>query len=149
MKKKINENVTIKTVNVGVFEIRLSIAKIEIETQDKSWKQIYAAKTRPFAELTALIAKAEGARMKKDFAEEERNGNLVHNLCYALYGTTLFFYYPELCAEWIGRYNEFAAGMKAAMEEESLKGVPEEVLKEAESAINEADELLKQEDETN
>lgn len=126
MKKKINENTTIKTVNVGVFEIRVSTAKIEIETRDKSWKHIYAAKTRPFAELTALIAKAEGAHMKKDFAEETRNGDLVHNLCYALYGTTLFFYYPELCAEWIGRYNKFAAGMKTAMEEGSLKGVQDE-----------------------
>ena len=124
-KKKFNENMTIKTVNVGVFEIRLSQAKIEIETKDKSWKQIYAAKTRPFVELSALLAKAEFANMNKDTAEEERNGNLVHNLCYALYGTTLFFYYPELCTEWIGRYNEFAAGMKAAMEEESLKGVLE------------------------
>ena len=125
-KKKIKENTTIKTVNVGVFEIRVSQAKVEIETQDKSWKQIYAAKTRPFAELTALIAKAEFAGIKKDVEEETRLGDLVHNLCYALYGTTLFFYYPELCAEWIGRYNEFAAGMKSAMEEESLKGVPEE-----------------------
>lgn len=124
-KKKIDPNQTIKSVNVGVFEIRISEVKIEINTSDRTWKQIYASNTRPFAELAQLLSKVEFAHMAKDEAEETRNGDLIHNICYALYGTTLFFYYPELCREWIQKYNDFSAGMKKAQEEQLNPEVPE------------------------
>lgn len=95
---------TIEKLHIGTFEIRLSESKIEIETVDKSWKQVYAAKTRPFAEFVALMAKND-----KDS---------IHNLCFALYGTTLFFYYPSLRNKWIGEYNEVAIQVQNGTYEE-------------------------------
>ena len=85
--KKINPNTTLQTLKVGVFEIRLSEAKVEIETESKEWKYVIAAKTRPYAELVSLVA--------KDYREK------IHILCNALYSSTLFFYYPEFCVEWL------------------------------------------------
>ena len=77
MKKKINENQTLQTLNIGNFEIRLSMAKIEIEVNTKEWKQIYAAKTRPYAEIVNLIAK--------------NKTEAIGLLCNALYTTNIFF----------------------------------------------------------
>ena len=97
-KRKLNPNQTIQTYKVGVFEIRLSEAKAEIETKGKEFKYVLAAKTRPYAELVNLIA-----RDKKDS---------IQVLCNALYSTTLFFYYPEFCVEWVGRCDEYVKEMK-------------------------------------
>ena len=87
MKKKINETQTLQTLNIGNFEIRLSMAKIEIDTTDKSWKQVYAAKTRPYAEMVNLIAK--------------NKTEAIGLLCNALYSTTIFFYDQAFCMKWV------------------------------------------------
>jgi len=97
-KRKFNPNQTLQTYKVGAFEIRLSEAKAEIETDRKEWKYVLAAKTRPYAELVNLIA-----RDKKDS---------IHVLCNALYSSTLFFYYPDFCVEWVGRCDEYVKEMK-------------------------------------
>jgi hypothetical protein len=97
MKKK-NAIQTLQTYKVGVFEIRLSEAKVEIETNSKEWKYIIASGTRPFAELVALIS-----RDKKES---------IHVLCNALYSSTLFFYYPDFCVEFVGRCDEYVKQLK-------------------------------------
>lgn len=122
-KKKITENTTIRSIKFDDMEIRLSQAKIEIEKHDKTWKQVYAAKTRPFVELSILMAKTDAAIMARNKEDREKYESEISNLCYALYGTTLFFYYPELCREWIERYNKIADGMLQSIKEESKKGV--------------------------
>jgi len=98
-KKKLNPNQTLQTYKVGAFEIRLSEAKAEIETESKEWRYVIASKTRPFAELVNLIA-----RDKKDS---------IHVLCNALYSSTLFFYYPEFCVEFVGRCDEYVRDLKS------------------------------------
>lgn len=97
-KNKKNPNQTLQSLQVGVFEVRLSISKIEIETNDKSWKQVYSSNTRPYLELVNLIAKNQT--------------DLIHNLIYALYSTNLFFYNADFCREWINRSNEKAREMQ-------------------------------------
>jgi hypothetical protein len=97
-KKKLNPNQTLQTYKVGAFEIRLSEAKAEIETNKKEFKYVIAANTRPYAELVNLIS-----RDKKDS---------IHVLCNALYSTTLFFYYPEFCVEFVGRCDEYIKDLK-------------------------------------
>jgi len=87
MKKKYNENVTLQTFKVGDFEIRLSESKIEIEQLSKAWKQVYAAKTRPYAELVNLVAK--------------NKVEAIGLLCNALYSTTIFFYDQVFCMKWV------------------------------------------------
>jgi len=82
-----NKNKTLQTYRVGNFEIRLSEAKIEIETVDKTWKQIYVAKTRPHAELVNLIAR--------------NKVEAIGLLCNALYSTTIFFYDQAFCTQWV------------------------------------------------
>ncbi len=94
MKSKI----TVQTYHVGVFEIRLSEAKAEIETATKEFRYVIASGTRPFAELVALVS-----RDKKES---------IHVLCNALYSSTLFFYYPDFCGEWVGRCDEYVKEMK-------------------------------------
>lgn len=101
MSKKIDPNQTIQTVKVGVFEIRLSQAKIEIETHQKEWKYVIAAKTRPYAELVSMI--------ERDYKEK------IHVLCNALYSSTMFFYYPEFCAEWLMYSQKQVDKMKSEM----------------------------------
>jgi len=88
-KRKKNAIQTLQTYKVGVFEIRLSEAKAEIETNTKEFKYVIASKTRPFAELVNLVV-----RDKKES---------IHVLCNALYSSTLFFYYPDFCVEFVGR----------------------------------------------
>jgi len=95
---KMNKNVTLQTYKVGIFEIRLSEAKAEIETVSKEFKYVIASGTRPFAELVALIS-----RDKKES---------IHVLCNALYSSTLFFYYPDFCVEFVGRCDEYVTKLK-------------------------------------
>lgn len=98
MKNKAKPQQTLQTYHVGVFEIRLSEAKAEIETEGKHWKYVIASGTRPFAELVNLVS-----RDKKDS---------IHVLCNALYSSTLFFYYPDFCVEWVGRCDEYVGKLK-------------------------------------
>jgi len=98
MKKKYNENITLQTLKVGDFEIRMSEAKIEIEQSNKSWKQIYAAKTRPYAEIVNLIAK--------------NKTEAIGLLCNALYSTTIFFYDQAFCMKWVQASIDYVQGMK-------------------------------------
>lgn len=89
---------TVQTYRVGTFEIRLSEAKAEIESKKKEWKYIVASGTRPFAELVSAIA-----RDKQDS---------IHVLCNALYSSTLFFYYPEFCVDFVCRCDEYVRKLK-------------------------------------
>jgi len=108
-KKKVNINETVEKLIVGVFEVRLSAAKVEIETKDKTWKQVYAHPTRPYSELVALVAAKSKFAMSKESESEERVSAAIYNLVHALYGSTLFFYYPALCNTFIGMCNEIHA----------------------------------------
>lgn len=103
MKKKINENVTLQILSVGNFEIRLSMAKIEIETTTKEWKQVYAAKTRPYAELVNLISK--------------NKVEAIGLLCNALYSTTIFFYDQEFCMKWVQASIDYVKDKKEVKDE--------------------------------
>ena len=100
-----NPNKTLQAINVGAFEIRLSEAKIEIETHAKEWKYVIASKTRPYAEMTNLIAR--------------KNTDAIHVLCNALYSSTLFFYYPDLCNQWLYESNEYVNQLKSIKDEKS------------------------------
>lgn len=103
MKKKINENITLQTISRGIFEIRLSTAKIEIEAIDKSWKQVYAAKTRPYDEMVNLIAK--------------NKVEAIDLLCNALYTTVMFFYDQEFCMKWVQMSIDHGKKMKEERDE--------------------------------
>lgn len=103
MKKKINELQTLQTLHVGNFEIRLSIAKIEIETNTKDWKQVYAAKTRPYAEIVNLVAK--------------NKTETIGLLCNALYSTTIFFYDQAFCMKWVQTSIDYVKENKLAQDE--------------------------------
>jgi hypothetical protein len=93
-----NQNKTLQTVKVGNFEIRLSVAKIEIETNDRSWKQVHLAKTRAYAELVNLIARD--------------NKDAIGLLCNALYSTTIFFYDQAFCMQWVQTSIDYVKKMK-------------------------------------
>ena len=103
MKKKINESQTLQTLNIGNFEIRLSMANIEIESLGKEWKQIYAAKTRPYAEIVNLIAK--------------NKTEAIGLLCNALYSTTIFFYDQAFCMKWVQASIDYVKENKLTQDE--------------------------------
>lgn len=86
-------------LTVGTFNLRFSEEKVEIETTDKHWKQVLYAPSKPYAEITSLRAWD-----KQD---------AIFTLCYALYSTVLFFYYPDMCIQWIQISNDKAKEMQA------------------------------------
>lgn len=100
-----NQNKTLQKLHIGTFEIRLSQAKIEIETQAKEWKYVIAGGTRPYAEMVNLIAR--------------NNTDGVHILCNALYSSTLFFYFPDLCNKWLYDSSEYINKLKSTENEKS------------------------------
>ena len=71
MKEK--DKVTLHKLNVGVFELRFSKAKLEIENNDKSWKMVFASHILPYKTFAALATK-------------EQN-EAIETLCTGLYGT--------------------------------------------------------------
>jgi hypothetical protein len=110
-KKKVNPNETVEKLIVGVFEVRLSESKVEVETSDKSWKMVFAKPTYPYVAIVNMVAMG-----KKDD---------LYNLVYALYSVNLFFYEPWFINEWISRSNEVAKEMQekrdAKVEESNTK----------------------------
>jgi len=86
-KKKIDRNKTVQKVNVGVFEIRFSIAKVEIENSDKTWKMIFASGTVPYATLVDMVG------LDKIDALEA--------LCSGFYGTMSLCVSPELLGKFM------------------------------------------------
>lgn len=98
-KKKVNPNETVEKLIVGVFEVRLSANKVEVETKDKSWKMVFAHPTYPYVAITNMVAQG-------------KTDPDLYNLVYALYSVNLFFYEPSFINEWIGRSNEVAAEMQ-------------------------------------
>lgn len=97
-KKKVDPNQTVEKLIVGVFEVRLSAAKVEVETKDKSWKMVFAHPTYPYVAIVNMAAKNQQTDL--------------YNLVYALYSVNLFFYEPWFINEWISRSNEVAAEMQ-------------------------------------
>ena len=81
-KKKIDRNQTVQKINVGVFEIRFSIAKVEIENFDKTWKMQFAADTLPYATMVDMV------RLERYDALE--------GLCSGFYGTMSLCVNPVL-----------------------------------------------------
>lgn len=85
--QKIDRNQTVLKVNVGVFELRFSIAKVEIENDNKTWKMVFASGTVPYETLTEM------ARLKKDDA--------INSLCTGFYGTMSLCVNPELLTNFL------------------------------------------------
>lgn len=86
-KKKIDRNKTVQKVNVGVFEIRFSIAKVEIENSDKTWKMQFAADTLPYATMVDMV------RIERYDALE--------GLCTGFYGTMSLCVNPGLLGKFM------------------------------------------------
>ena len=112
-KKKVNINKIVEKLIVGVFEVRLSAAKVEIETKDKTWKMVFCHPTRPYAEIVALVAAKSKCHFEKDEVGEGHIVAAIFNIVYACYGTQLFCYYPSLCNTFITMMNEIAEKAKA------------------------------------
>lgn len=70
-------NITIRKVHTGKFEIRLSVNKVEIETITKEWKVVFARDTKAYNQIALLINSDE----KK----------YLQIICESLFETTLFF----------------------------------------------------------
>jgi hypothetical protein len=100
--KKADPNETVEKLIVGVFEVRLSNAKVEVETKDKSWKMVFAHPTYPYVTIVSMAAKNQQTDL--------------YNLIYALYSVNLFFYEPWFINEWISRSNEVSAEMQKKRE---------------------------------
>jgi hypothetical protein len=105
-------NPDVERLHVGVFEIRLSAEKVEIETKDKTWKQVFAHPTRPWSEIVALCAARQKCAFEKDVVGEGMIMTALFNIVYACYGTQMFCYYPSLCNTFLGMLNEIAEKAK-------------------------------------
>jgi hypothetical protein len=99
-------NPDVERLQVGVFEIRLSAEKVEIETKDKTWKQTFTHPTRPWSEIVALCAARQKCAFEKDAVGEGHIMTALFNIVHALYGSTLFCYYPSLCNVFLTMCNE-------------------------------------------
>jgi hypothetical protein len=99
-------NKTIEKRIIGIFEIRLSESKIEIENEDKTWRHTYAAKTRPYIEITGLMAR--------------NNNDALYVLCNALYSTTMLCYDAKFCVKWLAISSKQAEKMGFKKPKEKL-----------------------------
>jgi hypothetical protein len=99
-------NKTIEKLIIGIFEIRLSESKIEIDTENRQWKHTYAAKTRPFIEISGLMAR--------------NNKDALYVLCNALYSTTMLCYDAAFCVKWLKLSSRQAAKMGFKQPKENL-----------------------------
>ena len=84
---KIDRNQTVAKVNVGIFEIRYSVAKVEIEDNKKNWKMVFASGTVPYATLVDM------ERLKKHDA--------INALCTGFYGTMSLCVNPNLLTNFL------------------------------------------------
>lgn len=69
-------------LHVGVFELRFSKAKLEIENKDKSWKMVFASHILPYKQFAALAT--------------EKQYEAIETLCTGLYGTMSMCANPEV-----------------------------------------------------
>jgi hypothetical protein len=99
-------NKTIEKRIIGIFEIRLSESKIEIDTENHHWKHTYAAKTRPYIEITGLMAR--------------NNKDALYVLCNALYSTTMLCYDAKFCVKWLAISSKQAEKMGFKKPKEKL-----------------------------
>jgi hypothetical protein len=97
--KKISQNQTVQKISLGIFEIRFSIEKVEIETNDKTWKNVYSKSMLQYHVLTNLAAKDDK--------------NAIEALCTGLYGTILFFKDSEFLKRFMELINESRNGKNA------------------------------------
>ena len=86
-KKKIDRNQTIQKVNVGVFEIRFSIAKVEIENFDKTWRMIFASGTVPYATMVEMV--------------RVNRMDVLESMCTGFYGTMSLCVSPGLLGKFM------------------------------------------------
>ena len=86
-KKKRNPIQTIFKLEVSGFQVRIAEAKIEIESKDKTWKQVYAAGTIAY-DTSINIAK-------------QKRYDALESLCIGLKGTEMFYVKPELLVKFI------------------------------------------------
>ena len=88
MKKRKNNPVqTIFKLEVSGFQVRIAEAKIEIESKDKMWKQVYAATTIPYNTIVNIA--------------KQKRYDALETLCIGLKGTEMFYVKPELLVKFI------------------------------------------------
>lgn len=93
MKKKKNNPVqTILKLEVSGFQVRIAEAKIEIESKDKAWKQVYAAGTIPYNTIINIA--------------KQKRYDALESLCIGLKGTEMFYVKPELLVKFIDLLNQ-------------------------------------------
>jgi len=106
MKKNKNKStVTVQKLNVGIFELRLSEAKIEIENEAKTWKMIFSSGTVPYVIIVEMMA-----RKRED---------AIETLCTGFYGTMSMSADPAILKEFLGILNR--ESRKAMYEDASSK----------------------------
>lgn len=122
-KKKVKKScVTKRMVELGQFEIRVSEAKVDIETKAKNWKISYTEGTTPYFVICSLIV--------------HKSLNSLKTLILALYSTSIFFVDANTVMAFIKIVNDFkGSGAKPLSEEED-----QAVLEEEKLALNTKDE---------
>lgn len=92
MKKNKNKStVTIQKLNVGIFELRLSEAKLEIENDAKTWKMVFSAGIMPYVMIVEMLARGQ-----KD---------AIETLCTGFYGTMSMSASPEILKQFLNLLN--------------------------------------------
>jgi hypothetical protein len=76
-KKKGNKDITLRTVEVGQFVIRVALSKVEIETTSKNWKHVYKEGSAAYNVISSLV--------------DSSSVDSLRTLVLALYTTTMFF----------------------------------------------------------
>jgi len=83
---------TIFKLEVSGFQVRIAEAKIEIESKDKKWKQVYAAGTIPYSTIISIA--------------KQKRFDALESLCIGLKGTEMFCVKPELLVKFIDMLKE-------------------------------------------
>jgi len=91
MRNKKKSTVTVQKLNVGIFELRLSEAKLEIENDSKTWKMIFAADIMPYVMIVEMLAR--------------KQEDAIETLCTGFYGTMSMSASPEILKEFLDILN--------------------------------------------
>lgn len=111
-KKKKLSSVTKRICKVGEFEIRISEAKVDIETTAKTWNIRYAYGTTPYYVISSLVL-------------QERIESL-RTLILALYSTSIFFVDADTVVDFIKIVHDFQGDGKKQLTEEEDQAILEE-----------------------
>lgn len=105
--------VTRRSVELGQFEVRISDAKVDIETMAKNWKISYSEGTTPYFIIKSLVA----------------NSSLdsLRTLILALYSTSIFFVDANTVMAFIKIVNDFKGSGEKPLSEEDDQAVLEEL----------------------